>query len=142
MIFSTIILKIKVISKLINVGLKIAKLILLVVQLVLAQLLVMKNVSHQTEDTIVQHHIIKKTNNNTKSDFSSLTTINNLRDEKKMEDKRISHSYDMETVNFLDNRNFNSVEKEEYKKRIDSKANGLIEKSYTMYLNTCVSQLV
>lgn len=142
MIFSTIILKIKVISKLINVGLKIAKLILLVVQLVLAQLLVMKNVSHQTEDTIVQHHIIKKANNTTKSDFSSLTTINNLRDEKKMEDKRISHSYDMETVNFLDNRNFNSVEKEEYKKRIDSKANGLIEKSYTMYLNTCVSQLV
>ena len=80
MIFSTIILKIKVISKLINVGLKIAKLILLVVQLVLAQLLVMKNVSHQTEDTIVQHHIIKKANNTTKSDFSSLTTINNLRD--------------------------------------------------------------
>ena len=65
-----------------------------------------KNISRKTNNTIVQNPSVTKNNNTTKYDFNGPSMKNQIDNRLQIEDKTVSHSYDMGAIEFLDHINF------------------------------------
>ena len=74
-----------------------------------------KTISLKTNNNIVHNPTVAKNINITKHDFdgTSMKMKNQIDNKVHIEDKTLSHSYDMEAVEFLDNINFDTPDFED-----------------------------
>ena len=67
----------------------------------------------KTNNNIVYNPTVAKNNNTTRYDFDGTSMKNQTDNKVQIEDKIMSHSYDMEAVEFLDHINFDTPDFED-----------------------------
>ena len=72
-----------------------------------------KTISLKTNNNIVHNHTVAKNNNITRYDFDGTSMKNQIDNKVQIEDKTVSHSYDMEAVKFLDHIDFDTPDFED-----------------------------